>query len=521
MNLLALLLTIAFATSTASGQSSRPNILFAVADDASWEHFSAYGCDWVDTPVFDRVARDGILFTRAYTPNAKCSPSRSCIVTGRNSWQLGEAANHMNRISTKYLSYVEILDAQGYHTGHTGKGWGPGLAKDENGNDRHLAGKPFNQHELEPPAKHISETDYAKNFEAFLDAKPAGTPFCFWYGGKEPHRRYEAGVGRRLGGKSLSEIDEVPAFWPDTETVRSDMLDYGYEIEYFDKHLGHMLETLENRGLLENTLVVVTSDNGMPFPRVKGQLYEYSHHMPLAMMWPAGITKPGRTIDDYISFIDFAPTFLEIANVDPITAGMAPIQGRSLTNLLQSTQSGRVDPDRDFVLIGKERHDPGRPNNLGYPIRGILRDGYLYLVNYETDRWPSGNPEAGYLNCDGSPTKTQILQMRRDGTNTEYWQLNFGKRVSQELYNVEKDPACVVNLASNPEYAPRLSELRDAMESALREQDDPRMFGNGKVFEEYEIAWDFFDQFYERIVAGKNVPTRWVNPTDFEDKPLD
>ena len=93
------------------------------------------------------------------------------------------------------------------------------------------------------------------------------------------------------------------------------MLDYAFEIEHFDAHLVRMLEELESRGQLDNTLVVVTADNGMPFPRIKGQEYELSNHLPLAVMWPKGITSPGRTIDDYVSFIDFAPTFVEAAGL--------------------------------------------------------------------------------------------------------------------------------------------------------------------------------------------------------------
>jgi len=248
----------------------KPNILFAIADDASWKHFGAYGCNWVKTPAFDRVASEGILFTRCYTPNAKCAPSRSCILTGRNSWQLEEAANHSPLFPAKFKTYAEALGENGYFVGSIAKGWAPGNLGEINGEIRQLTGPKFDMFTTTPPTTGINKNDYAKNFEAFLEARPVGKPFCFWYGSTEPHRDYEYESGIKLGGKSTEEIDEIPTFWPDVDTVRKDMLDYAFEIGYFDIHLQKMLQKLEETGELENTIVIVTADNGMPFPRIKG-----------------------------------------------------------------------------------------------------------------------------------------------------------------------------------------------------------------------------------------------------------
>ncbi len=416
-------------TSASSAKSEKPNILFCIADDASYPHLSAYGCQWINTPAFDRVARQGIIFTNAYTPNAKCAPSRACVLTGRNSWQLEQAANHLPNFPQKFITYPETLKAQGYHVGYTGKGWSPGNpGTDSTGTPRNLCGTPYLQHKTTPPTSGISSCDYAANFQVFLDDRKDNQPFCFWYGGHEPHRRYEFNSGREKGGKEIAEIDKVFDFWPDNETTRTDLLDYAYEIEYFDSHLQKMLQTLEQRNLLDNTIVVVTADNGMPFPRIKGQEYEYSNHLPLALMWKNQLAQPGRIVSDYVSFIDFAPTFIELADIKPEQNKMQPIQGRSLTDIIYSTKTGQVNPSRDHVLIGKERHDPGRPNNAGYPIRGIVQQPYLYIQNFETDRWPAGNPETGYLNCDGSPTKTVCLQACNKPEEHKYWQWSFGKR---------------------------------------------------------------------------------------------
>lgn len=388
-----------------------PNILFCIADDASYPHMGAYGCNWIHTPSFDRIARQGILFTNAYTPNAKCSPSRSCILTGRNTWQLEEACNHVPYFPEKFEVYTEALAEHGYITGMTGKGWAPGNPGTRDGKPRHLAGIPYMEKMLDPPTPDISPKDYSGNFADFLASVPEGEPWCFWYGGHEPHRTYKYGSGVAMGGKSTGEVDRVPEFWPDTEVTRNDMLDYAFEIEYFDFHLGKILEQLEQKGLLENTLVVVTADNGMPFPRIKGQEYELSNHLPLAIMWKDGIVRPGRVIDDFVSFIDFAPTFLEVAGLEWDQTGMAPSPGRSLVGIF-AAEKDRDQPLRDHVIFGKERHDVGRPDDQGYPIRGIIRDGYLYLRNFEPERWPVGNPETGYLNTDGSPTKTLISTLR-------------------------------------------------------------------------------------------------------------
>lgn len=492
-----------------------PNILFAIADDASWKHFSAYGCDWVKTPAFDRVASNGILFTRAYTPNAKCAPSRSCILTGRNSWQLEEAANHSPLFPEKFKTYAEALGENGYWVGSVAKGWAPGDPGKINGVSRQLTGQKFDKHKTTPPAKHISNNDYAKNFEAFLAARPEGQPFCFWYGSTEPHRAYEFGAGAKYGGKTKDEIDEIPAFWPDVDTVRQDMLDYAFEIEYFDKHLQQMLEKLEGIGELENTLVVVTADNGMPFPRIKGQVYEYSNHLPLAIMWPNGIKNPGRVVDDFVNFIDFTPTYLELAGINSATSGMQPITGKSLTDIFYSEKEGIVNPERDFVVVGKERHDVGRPNDEGYPVRGLIKDGYLYLRNFKPDRWPKGNPETGYLNCDGSPTKTYILDTRRKKGVMEYWQLNFGKRVAEELYNIEKDPFCMNNLAEDTKLAEQKATMIEEMTQKLTEQGDPRILGNGDIFDNYQYR-GVVQNYYNRYMDGEKVNAGWVNITDYD-----
>lgn len=508
---------------TANAQPARPqrpNILLAIADDWSFGHASAYGCKWTKTPGFDRVAREGLLFMRAYTPNAKCAPSRACLLTGRNSWQLEEACNHICFFPTKFKTYAEALAEHGYFVGKTTKGWGPGVANDDAGQPRQMAGQGFERRKAEPPAKGISNSDYAGNFADFLSAVPAGTSWCFWYGSVEPHRGYEFGSGVAKGGKQLSDIERVPGYWPDNETIRNDMLDYGFEIEHFDRHLVKMLALMEERGQLDNTLVVVTSDHGMPFPRAKGNAYEASNHVPLAIMWKGRIEQPGRVVGDYVSFVDLAPTLIEAAGLAWNDTGLQTTAGRSLSDIFRSQPSGA--PARDHVLIGQERHDIGRPHDWGYPIRGIVKNDMLYLHNFEPARWPACNPETGYLNCDGSPTKSVVLDGRTKSMQGQLlWQLCFGKRPSEELYDVKRDPDCLHNLASDPQHQSLKKQLHDQLITELKAQDDPRMFGRGGVFEAFPYADAGLRNFYDRYLAGEKLTAGWVNASDFAPAPLD
>lgn len=496
----------------------RPNILFAIADD--WGvHGGAYGTKWVKTPALDRVAREGILFNHAYTPNAKCAPSRASILTGRNSWQLKAAANHICYFPPEFKGWGEALAEHGWFVGHTQKGWAPGVATNAAGQPRLMTGRAFNGRKARPPATGISNNDYAANFEDFLDAAPKNAPWCFWYGAIEPHRGYEFGSGVAKGGKKLIDIDRVPGYWPDNDIVRNDMLDYAFEVEHFDRHLGRMLATLEDRRLLENTLVIVTSDHGMPFPRVKGNAYDSANHVPFAAMWKRGIAKPGRVVEDYISFIDLAPTFIELAGLQWSETGMAESPGRSLMDIFQSDKSGVVNPARDRVLIGKERTDIGRPHDWGYPIRGLVQGGWIYLRNFEPTRWPAGNPETGYLDCDGGATKTFILEAHRKNPADPSWALCFGMRPGEELYDLRNDPDCLRNLAFSADTASTRAALTNALFTELKRQGDPRMFGRSEVFDQYLHASPGHVGFYERFLRGERLQTGWVNATDFE-KPL-
>jgi N-sulfoglucosamine sulfohydrolase len=453
----------------------RPNIVLVIADDWSFGHAGAYGCKWIKTPAFDRVAREGVLFSNAFTNNPKCSPCRASLLTGRNTWQLEEAMCHFGVFPAKWPVYPDLLEQAGYKVGHTGKGWGPGDFK-AGGFARNPAGPAYQRHTLKPPLQGVGNTDFARNFAAFLQERTPGQPFCFWVGGHEPHRPYEDGAGRRAGRDPASVT--LPAYYPNSSVIRSDMLDYGLEVEWFDANLGKIIAQLDKIGELDDTLILVTSDHGMPFPRVKGQIYEAGFHLPMAVRWGRRV-KPGRTVDDFINVRDLAPTFLEAAGLKAPPS----MSGQSFLSALLSEKSGQIDPARNRMVVGKERHDLGRPNDQGYPVRAIRTPHYLYVRNYEPDRWPAGNPETSYPNCDNGPTKT-LITSRFD----TYYRLCFGKRPAEELYKIDEDPECMKNLAAEASQRALKQELVAEMEDQLRRDQDPRVLGRGPIFEGYKYV---------------------------------
>ena len=481
-----LLFTLLFTAGLLSAADDRrPNILFCIADDWGWPHAGAYGSKFVETPTFDRIAREGVLFTNAFTSNPKCAPCRASITTGRNSWQLEEGISHWNRWPEQFITYPDLLAKAGYHVGLTGKGWGPGEFQDSR--EHNPAGPLYDKFKTVPPGKSMSTQDYARNFiENFLPQRDEGQPFCFWLGAKEPHRAYEEGNGLRRG-KSLDTVD-VPGFYPDNEIIRSDMLDYAIEVEWYDSHVARVLEHLREIGELDNTIIVMTSDHGMPFPRVKGQIYEMGFHLPLAVRW--GDHAPaGRVVTDFINVRDFAPTFLEAAGLTP----HAQFTGKSFANVLRSPDEGRVDASRDIMLTGKERHDVGRPNDWGYPARAIRTDDFLYVYNFHSERWPAGNPETDYRNVDASPTKTHLLE--RDD---HYTADSFGKRPTRQLFAINEDPDCLNNLADSDDHTAVMAHLHAQLMAMLKAEGDPRLNGRTDFFDTIEYlgrqtyTWDVF-----------------------------
>ena len=441
----------------------RPNILFAFADDWGWPHAGAYGDPVVETPSFDRLAREGALFNHAYVSSPSCTPSRGALFTGLHFWRLEGAANLWSVFPDKFETFPERLKKSGYYTGTRKKAWGPG--------------------KTQTPGRNLSGDPSPDSLREFLKIRPKGKPFCYWLGTSDPHRGYEKGSGLK-SGMNLDEISLFP-FFPDVREVRSDVADYYFEVQRFDQLVGQTLRALEEAGELENTIVVMSGDHGMPFPRCKSNNYDSGARVPLAIRWPKKI-KAGTIKDDFVSLVDLAPTFYEAAGIS-IPDNLS---GRSLLPLL----AGNGNQDRSFILHGKERHVPGQEGDDfgGYPTRAIRTQDFLYLHNLRPDRWPAGTPNyklaaipgVWLADCDNGPTKSYMFRNRdKDDRHRILYDLSFGKRSQDELYDLQKDPYQMDNVASDPRYQAKLNELKRRLLGELKKQGDPRAFADGLDFE--------------------------------------
>lgn len=473
--------------------AERPNILLAISDDQSWPHASAYGSKMVSTPHFDRIAREGVLFNNAFAASPGCSPSRAALLTGRNTWQIEHAGTHASYFDPKFSTYTDNLAEAGYFVGSTGKGWGPGnFAK--LGRPHNPAGPSFH-----PESGKKGPGTYDRAFASFLKQRPADQPFCFWFGSTDPHRTFEKGAGLK-SGKKLSEA-EVPAFLPDTPEIRSDLLDYAMEIERFDSDLGKILTLLEQSGELDNTLIIVTSDNGMAFPRAKANCFEFGIHVPLAVRWGSRI-QGGRVSNELVGFTDITATFYDATETSP--PATYPITGKSILPLL--TLDGE-QAERPAVFSARERHSSSRFQSLSYPQRSIRTQEFLYIRNFKPERWPAGpaqkfssatfakdgsivssklGPEhGGYHDIDACPTLTFLIEQRENASLGSYLKLATDKRPAEELYDIRSDPACLKNLAEDPAFTNSAEQLENRLNAYLLQTEDPRVTGNGDVWETY------------------------------------
>ncbi|MEM7033645.1 MAG: sulfatase [Chloroflexota bacterium] len=508
----------------------KPNIVFAFADD--WGRYaSAYRAhegpnslnQLIETPNFDRVANEGVLFKNAVVPAPSCTPCRSSILSGQYFWQTGLGAILQGAIWDESIpTYPLELEKVGYHIGYTYKVWSPGKAINAPyGKDRtryEPAGWNFGRFshwvtEQAPEmgvesAKEALLDETRQNFDAFLEDRPEGHPFCYWWGPTNTHRTWERGSGKALWGLNPDDLQgRLPDFLPDVHDVREDVADYLGECLAVDAGLGVILERLEAVGELDNTLIVVSGDHGIPgFPRAKCNLYDIGCEVALAARWPGHI-QPGRVVDDAVNLMDLAPTFMEAAGANiPET-----MTAKSLLPILESVESGQVDPERTFVVMGRERHVAGaREGKLPYPQRAIRTKDYLYIHNFAPDRWPMGNPEGlddlqatppsfedlcnstfvCYGDLDAGPTKAWMIHNRANEDVQPLFELGFGKRPREELFDLQADPHYMHNLADDPQYVDVKQQLSEQLMAILQEQEDPRVVEEDCRFEHEPFAGD-------------------------------
>lgn len=442
------------------GPRRRPNLLLCIADDLSAAHLGCYGDPIVSTPVCDRIAREGVRFTNAFCAAPTCTASRGALLTGQAPARLGEGMNLWGALPRAVVCYTDVLRAAGYHVGCIGKGWGPG-SDDATGRDQNPAGPGY------------------RDVGAFLAARTPGAPLCLWFGSTDPHRPYTR-AERLTGGRTVADVP-VPPFLPDAPEVRADLLDYYAETERYDRDIGAIREALRERGEWDDTLAIVTSDNGLPFPRAKANLYDAGTRMPLLVRWP-GRVPGGRTVSDFIDGTDLAPTILEALGLPPLPGAT----GRSLLPLLASATSGRGEAARDRAFFGRERHHPlARPEERGYPCRAVRTEGWLYVRNFAPDRAPAGDaPE--YADIDGGPTKTYLLRHRDEPGVSRLFSLAAGPRPPEELYDLRADPHQMRNVADRPEHRAVRDRLRGDLDAWMKRTGDPRALRpDTDVFDRY------------------------------------
>ncbi len=518
--LLALLISLGSVIAQAAAPT-RPNIVMCFADD--WGRYASIYAGLekrpspnqvVQTPNIDRVAREGVLFTHAFVNSPSCTPCRSSFLSGQYFFRTGLGAILIGaQWDSGIPSFPLLLNDAGYHIGETSKVWSPGTPNDApfgagkyayekrggryNNLSENVTAMVANGLGVEQAKQQLYD-EVRGNFDDFIAARPAGKPFCYWFGPTLVHRAWVKGSGKALWGIDPDSLQgKLPPILPDVPEVREDFADYLGEIQGFDAGVGVLLKRLAELGELDNTIIVVSGDHGAPgFPRGKCNLYDFGTNVSLMVRGP--LIKPGRVVDDFTTLMDLAPTFLELAGA-PIPSVMT---GRSLVNVLRSEQNGLVDPRRTAAVTGRERHvGDARAGNLPYPHRALRTEQYLYIRNFRPERYPMGDPinidetnapshaqlasntRVTLSDMDSGPTKAWLVEHRHDPQWKRFYEDAFGKRPSEELYDLRKDPHQMHNVASDEAYAAIKAQLSVQLLSTLREANDPRVTGDGETFE--------------------------------------
>lgn len=426
--ILTLLLFLGYSTPSMAQPSdieTPPNILIFVADDAGWRDSGAYGNETIRTPNIDELAGGGLLFEKAFLTTAQCSPSRISILTGLYPHATGAEDLHMplpkgTRIVPSYLG------DQGYVTGHMRKThYGP------------HANAQFDWY----------SEDLSSRFPDFLD-EAGQNPFFLWVGFRDPHRPYG-------DAPEVHNPDEVfvPPYLADTPGTRIDLARYYDEITRMDGQIGQFIDELERRGQRDNTLVIFLSDNGAPFPRAKGTVYDAGVRTPLIMNWPEKI-EAGSRFEGLTSVVDLSPTLLEL------TGHRVPdqMQGESILPVLFD----QTLPGREYVFSERNWHD------CDEHIRSMRTERYRVVRNAYIDL-PHGTP----ADLGGSPSFRDLIQRKKEGSLTHAQSRLFQvPRPRIELYDLQKDPWEVHNVAADSAYWQKARELAQRLDQWIHETGD-------------------------------------------------
>jgi arylsulfatase A-like enzyme len=416
-------------------RGAAPNFVILIADDLGWNDLGAYGNRQVHTPNIDRLAASGLRFDNAFLTTSSCSASRASILTGKYPHSNGLVHLHQP-LSPKETTLGLLLRQGGYHTEAVGK-WG-------------LGGEVKGQFSSNIEEKTGSSTE---RWIERLQRRPKDTPFFFWLASRDPHpphRPDKDSVAYRYDPDKL----EIPAGLVNGPGTRREFAQYYREITRFDRDVGLVVAELEAQGVLDDTLLIVMSDNGRPFPGAKENLYDDGIRTPFILYWPQEIRQPG-TRGQLISMVDLAPTLLDLAGL-PIPAEM---QGYSFAGLL-ARPDGKI---RDYIYAERNWH------GLNYHERAIRSLDYLYKENqFPLHGLCNPSPYAG------TAAYKELLQAYQSGQLEAARAECFAPiRATVELLDVDSDGnARQGNQAGDPDHAGTLETMAAALRQWRRETGD-------------------------------------------------
>lgn len=382
------------------GQNSfaqQPNIVLFIADDLSRNDLGCYGSTQVRTPNIDALAKDGIKFNNAFLTISSCSPSRSSIITGRYPHNTGAAELH-SPLGEEQVFFPSLLKDGGYYTAQAGKWHIGGQSSDPNG----PAVKAFDR--AGGSKKDGGGESGALKWLPYLQERPRDKPFFMWFSPHDVHREY---WDKEITDAYDPNQVKPSKFYVNNEVTRRDLAGYYNEVTRFDHHVGEVVKELKKQGVFDNTIIIIMSDNGKPFPRGKTLLYEEGIMTPFIVHYPAKIKKSNQESNSLLSVIDLAPTLVEMAGVK-----VSPtFQGKSFAKLLDNPSQ----KFRNYVFAEHNWHA-----NEAYE-RLIATEDYLLIENKRPNlavkasmSEPTGKALANaYKNKKLTPLQEEIFLMPR------------------------------------------------------------------------------------------------------------